>query len=132
MDPDYPLLNVFLYMLWFFLFVLWLFLLFAVVTDIFRSQDLSGWGKAAWTIFIIVLPLLGVLSYLVVRGDRMHERSARVAARQEEAFRDYVRDAAGAPPSPLDELHKLAGLRDVGVITPEEFEREKAKILARP
>ncbi len=131
MDSDYPLLSVFLYMLWFFLFVMWLFLLFSVVTDIFRSRDLSGWGKAAWTIFVIVLPLLGVLTYLIVRGDSMHERSARAATRQEEAFREYVRDAAGTTPSSLDELRKLASLHEAGVITPEEFEREKAKILAR-
>jgi hypothetical protein len=129
-DSDYPLLSVFLYMLWFFLFVLWLFLLFSVVTDIFRSQDLSGWGKAAWTIFVIVLPLIGLLAYLIVRGDSMHERSARAAMRQEEMFRDYVRDVA-ASSSPADDLNKLAGLRDAGVITPEEFEREKVKILAR-
>jgi hypothetical protein len=130
MVNNYPLLSVFLYMLWFFLFILWLFLLFSVVMDIFRSKDLSGWGKAGWTIFVILLPLLGVLGYLIVRGDSMYERSARASMRQEEAFRDYVRDVA-APPSPADDLNKLAVLRDTGVLTPEEFEREKAKILAR-
>lgn len=128
MDADYPLLSVFLYMLWFFVFILWLFLLFAVFTDIFRSRDLSGWGKAAWSIFIILLPLLGVLVYLIFRGASMHERSERAAARDEEAFRDYVRRAAG-PQSTADELHKLAVLRDSGVISPTEFDREKRKLL---
>jgi hypothetical protein len=128
-DADYPLLSVFLYMLWFFVFILWLFLLFTVFVDIFRSSDLSGWGKAGWSIFIIVLPLLGVLVYLIVRGGKMHERSERTAARDEAEFREYVR-AAAATPSVADELHKLATLRDSGVITPAEFEREKSKLLA--
>jgi hypothetical protein len=127
-DAEYPLLSVFLYMLWFFVFILWLFLLFTIFADIFRSRDLSGWAKAAWSIFIILLPLLGVLVYLIVRGESMHERSERAAARNEEAFRDYVRQAA-ASPSTADELHKLVALLESGVITPAEFEREKHKLL---
>lgn len=131
MDPDFPLLSVFLYMLWFFLFLMWLFLLFAVVTDVFRSHDLSGWGKAGWTVGIIVLPLLGILAYLIVRGSGMHERQARQAAADAEAWRSEIRAAAGdGRPSTAQELTKLADLRDHGVISAEEFEREKTKILA--
>jgi hypothetical protein len=116
-------------MLWFFVFILWLFLLFAIFADIFRSHDLSGWMKAAWSVFIILVPLFGVLAYLIVRGASMHERQERAARRDEQAFREYVRGAAGSP-SAADELHKLADLREHGVISAEEFEREKSKILA--
>ncbi|OAA28090.1 Phospholipase D-nuclease N-terminal [Frankia sp. EI5c] len=129
MDSDFPLLSVFLYMLWFFCFVLWLFLLFAVVTDVFRSHDLSGWAKAGWTALILVLPLVGVLAYLIIRGTSMHERQARQAASAADLWRAEVRSAAGRP-STADELSRLADLRDHGVISENEFEREKTKILA--
>ncbi|CAO5152445.1 Integral membrane protein [Frankia sp. AiPs1] len=127
MDPDFPLLSVFLYMLWFFAFVLWIWLLVAVITDVFRSRDLSGWGKAGWTAAIIVLPCLGVLGYLIVRGGSMHERSRAVAERDERAWRSYLREAAGT--SSADELGKLAHLHDQGVISDVEYERGKTKIL---
>ena len=128
---NYPLLNLFFTMLWFFLFIAWLWLLFSVFGDIFRSRDLSGWAKALWTLFIIVLPLLGVLIYLIARGGGMAERTAQAQERREEAFRAYVRDAAvdGAS-STADELAKLAALRDAGTISHEEFEAQKAKLLA--
>ncbi|EFC85668.1 SHOCT domain-containing protein [Parafrankia sp. EUN1f] len=129
MDSDFPLLSVFLYMLWFFCFVLWIFLLFTVVTDVFRSQDLSGWGKAGWTAAILILPLIGVLAYLIVRGHSMHERQNRDAAAAADLWRAQVRAAAGRP-STADELSRLADLRDHGVISSNEFEREKTKILA--
>jgi hypothetical protein len=128
MDPDFPLLSVFLYMLWFFAFVLWLWLLFAVITDVFRSRDLSGWGKAAWTAAIIVLPCIGVIAYLIIRGGSMHERSRAVAEREEQAWRAYLREAAGTSSS-ADELGKLAHLHDQGVISDAEFERGKTKLL---
>ena len=92
---QYPLLSAFLTMMWFFLWILWLFLLFWIIFDVFRSRDLSGWAKALWLIFIIVLPFLGVLVYLIVRGSSMHERQARDAQAQDEAFAAYVKDAAG-------------------------------------
>lgn len=129
MDPDFPLLSVFLYMLWFFLFVMWLFLLFAVITDIFRSHDLSGWGKAGWTVLILVLPLVGVLAYLIIRGGGLHERQARQAAADQELWRSEVRAVAGRH-STAEELTRLADLRDHGVISANEFEREKTRILA--
>jgi type VI protein secretion system component VasK len=127
---NYPLLNLFLTMLWFFLWVLWIFLLFRIVIDIFRSHDLSGWGKAGWLLFILVLPFLGVLVYLIVRGGDMHRRDALQAQASEQAFREYVRQSAGATQSTADELAKLATLRDQGVLTDEEFANQKAQILA--
>ena len=128
-SADYPVLNVFWTMFEIFAFVIWFWLLFVILTDVFRSSDLSGWGKAGWTIFVIFLPLIGILTYLIVRGRSMHERSARQAAKQDEAFRSYVQEAAGSPPSSADQLAKLADLRQRGVITSEEFEQEKTKVL---
>ena len=125
----YPLLDAFLTMLWFFVWVLWIFLLFWIIFDIFRSRDLSRWAKALWLIFIVVLPFLGVLVYLIARGSSMHERQARDAQAQEQQFRAYVQEAASSGSS-ADELTKLADLRDRGVITDAEFQQSKAKILA--
>jgi type VI protein secretion system component VasK len=126
---NYPLLDAFVTMLWFFVWVLWIFLLFWIIFDIFRSHDLSGWAKALWLIFIIVLPFLGVFVYLIARGSSMHERQYRQAQAQEQEFRAYVKDAASSGSS-ADELTKLADLRDRGVITDAEFQQSKAKILA--
>ncbi len=126
---QYPLLDAFLTMLWFFLWVLWLFLLFWIIFDIFRSKDLSGWAKALWLIFIVILPFLGVFVYLIARGGSMHERSQREAQTEDKQFREYVRGAAGTSSS-ADELAKLADLKDRGVITEAEFQQGKAKILA--
>jgi hypothetical protein len=131
MRTGYPLLDVFLSVLYFFLWFLWIMMLFWIIWDIFRSRDLSGWAKAGWLIFVIVLPLLGVLVYLVARGGKMHERQVRDVQAQDEAFRNYVRDTAGTNgQSQSAEITKLAGLRDSGVITNEEFEQAKAKVLA--
>jgi hypothetical protein len=127
-DSSYPLLNVFWTMLWFFLWVLWFFLLFRVFGDIFRSHDLGGWGKALWSIGIIILPFLGILIYLIARGGSMHERDVQRAQQADEAMRAYVKDAAGSAPS--DEITKLAALRDQGVLTDAEFTAQKAKLLA--
>jgi hypothetical protein len=100
-----------------------------VFIDLFRSHDLSGWAKALWFIFILFLPVIGVLVYLIARGGKIHEHAARDAQVQEQQFRSYVQEAAGSQ-SPADQLAKLADLRDRGVITAAEFDREKAKILA--
>ena len=126
---SYPLLNVFWTILEIFLWIAWFWLLITIIIDIFRSPDLSGWAKALWLLFVLVIPLIGVLVYVIARGGKMHERAQREAAHQNEAFRSYVQDAA-APANPADQLAKLADLRDRGVITDEEFTREKAKILA--
>ena len=128
----YPLLDAFLTVLYFFLWVLWIWLVIYIIFDIFRSRDLSGWAKALWTIFIIVLPLIGVLVYLIVRGSTMHERRERDVQQQDQAFRAYVRDAAGdvGGTGQADELAKLADLHDRGVINDAEFEQSKAKVLS--
>lgn len=127
---DYPLLELFWTMLWFFLFIAWIWLLITLIADIFRSRDLGGWSKALWTLLIIVLPIIGALVYLIARGGSMAERAAEEYGQREQAFREYVRDAAGSGPSVGDELTKLAGLRDAGTITEQEFEAQKARLLS--
>jgi ABC-type multidrug transport system fused ATPase/permease subunit len=125
----YPILSFIWMMFMFFVFILWIWLLIAVFMDIFRSSDLSGGIKAAWVFFIIILPFLGVLVYLIARGGKMHERQAEAAAHQQKAFDAYVKQAAGSG-STADELSKLADLKDKGAISDAEFEAQKAKILA--
>jgi hypothetical protein len=110
---SYPLLGVLIY----------------VFIDIFRSRDLSGVAKALWFLFVLFIPLIGVLVYLIARGDKMHQHAEQEAQQQDQAFRSYVQDAAGSG-NTADQLAKLADLRDRGVITADEFEREKAKVLA--
>jgi Short C-terminal domain/Phospholipase_D-nuclease N-terminal len=127
---SYPLLNVFWTMFEFFLWVIWIWVLIMVFIDIFRSHDLSGWAKALWFLFVLFIPLIGVLVYLIARGGEMHERAAQQAQRQDEAYRSYIQQAAGTSASSADQLAKLAELRDRGAITAEEFGSEKAKILA--
>jgi hypothetical protein len=140
---DYPLLNAFLTMLWFFLWVMWFVLLFRVIGDIFRDDTMGGGAKAGWTVFVCVLPFLGVFVYLLARGRGMGERDMRQMRRQEEAFRSYVQEAAAEAPATggtrtaqgiqathADALAKLAGLHDHGDITDAEDERAKEKVLA--
>ena len=126
---SYPLLNAFWTIVMIFLWVIWFWILITIFIDLFRSHDLSGWAKAAWFIFILLIPLVGVLVYLIVRGGKMHEHQVRDAQAQDQEFRRYVQETAGSP-GPADELAKLADLRDRGVITAQEFEQQKAKILA--
>ncbi len=129
-SSSYPLLNLFWTMLEFFLWVIWIWILIMVFIDIFRSHDLSGWAKALWFVFVLFIPLVGVLVYLIARGGSMHERAVRQAQQQDAQARAYIQDAAGSPASSADQLSKLADLRDRNVITAAEFDREKAKILA--
>jgi hypothetical protein len=126
---SYPLLGAFWTIIEIFLWVLWFWVLITVFIDIFRSHDLSGWGKALWFLFVLIIPLIGVLVYLIVRGGSMQQRMQRQAQQDDQQFREYVQDAAGSQ-STADQLTKLADLRDRGVITPQEFESQKAKILA--
>ena len=126
---SYPLLGAFWTIFEIFLWVIWFWILITIFIDIFRSRDLSGWGKALWFIFVLIIPLIGVLVYLIVRGGSMHERAVKEAQQQDEQFRTYVQETAGSQ-STADQLAKLADLRDRGVITAEEFDREKAKTLA--
>ena len=125
----YPLADLLWTMLEVFLFIVWLWLLFIVFADIFRSHDMNGWVKALWVLFVIVLPLLGILVYVIARGDKMHEHELTDAEEQKQAFDAYVRQAAGT--GAADELVKLADLRSRGLLTEAEFESQKAKILAR-
>jgi ABC-type multidrug transport system fused ATPase/permease subunit len=126
---SYPILGAFWTIFMIFLWVIWFWVLITIFIDLFRSHDLSGWVKALWFIFILVFPLIGVLVYLIARGGKMHERQVRDVQVQQREFRQYVQEAAGSG-STADQLAKLADLRDRGVITAEEFDREKAKILA--
>ena len=129
-STDYPILDFFLTMLYFFLFFIWIWLLFMVFIDIFRSHDLGGMAKALWVIFIIILPFLGVFVYVIARGGKMHERQAQQAADQQKAFDSYVREAAGTPGADTaSQLSKLADLKNQGVLTEEEFQSEKSKLL---
>jgi hypothetical protein len=125
----YPLLGIFWTMVEVFLWVIWFWILITVFIDIFRSSDLSGGAKALWFLFVLFIPLIGVLVYLIARGSSMHERALGQARQQDQEFRTYVQEAAGSQSS-ADQLTKLADLRDRGVISAEEFEREKAKVLA--
>lgn len=116
-------------MMWFFLFFIWIWILIVVFGDIFRSSDLSGWGKALWTIFVIVLPYLGVFVYLIARGKSMHERALKQAQERDAAMRQYVQSTVTAS-SAADEVARLADLRDRGVLNEAEFEEAKRKALA--
>ena len=127
---SYPVLGAFWTIFMIFLWVIWFWILITVFIDLFRSHDLSGWAKAAWFIFILLIPLIGVLVYLIVRGGKMRQRQVQDAQAQDQQFRSYVQDVAGSQTSSADELAKLSDLRDKGVITAQEFDREKAKILA--
>jgi len=115
-------------LVWFFLLVLWLVLLFRVFGDIFRSHDMGGFAKALWVIFVILMPFLGVLVYLIARGSKMAEHAQAAAQAQQTAAQQYIQQAA-APLSSADELKRLAGLRDKGVLSEEEFQTAKAKVL---
>jgi hypothetical protein len=122
--------QVFLSMLYFFLFFIWIWLLIAVFGDIFRSHDLSGWAKAAWTIFVVVAPYLGVFVYLIARGGKMHAHAAQDARVQDEATRAYIRDAVSNGGSATDQVAQLANLKAQGVIDDNEFKRLKEKAIA--
>ena len=127
---DYPVLGAFWTLLWIVLWVIWLFLLFRVIFDIFRDHDLSGWSKALWLIFVIVLPFLGVFVYIIARGREMGERDIQEAQARQQQFDSYVREAAASGGGTADELSKLADLKERGVISDAEFEQQKARLLA--
>jgi hypothetical protein len=124
--------QVFWSMLWFFMWVIWIYMLVVVFGDIFGDRELSGWGKAGWTLFVIVLPFLGVFVYLIARGPSMAERRMEDARRADAAMRDYVRGvtADGSNGSTAAELERLVDLRDRGVIDEADFQAAKAKTLA--
>lgn len=127
---DFPLLSALLVVTFFFLWIAWIIVLFRTVIDVFRSQDMSGFAKAFWLLFIIVIPWLGVLIYLIARGDKMAAREVQDVKDRDAAFRSYVRDAAGGGQTSAAELAQLADLRDRGVLSEEEFQSEKSKLLS--
>jgi hypothetical protein len=126
---DYPFLDVFWTIIIFFLWVAWLVVLFRIIADIFRRHDTSGWVKALWIVFVIVLPFLGVLVYLIANGDEMGRRDVEQTRAARAEFDDYVRSVAdtGGPAAEIDRAKKLL---DSGAISPAEFEAIKAKALA--
>jgi hypothetical protein len=135
---SYPLLNIFWTMFEFFALVAWFWVLIFVITDIFRSRDLSGGAKAGWFAFVFFIPLIGLLAYLIARGDGMHDRAESRAVRDDDYRRNYTSGVSAAPTGPpsgapantADQLQNLADARDRGTITDQEFEAQKAKILA--
>jgi Short C-terminal domain/Phospholipase_D-nuclease N-terminal len=126
---DYPFLDVFWTMLVFFAWVIWFWLLITVFSDLFRRHDISGWGKAGWCAFVIVLPFLGVFVYLIAQGKHMAERRAADVQASQAAFDQYVREAAGSS-GPSDQIERAKQLLDSGAIDAAEFEQLKRKALA--
>ncbi len=128
---DYPVLGVFWSMMIFFSWVAWIVLLFRVIGDIFRNHSIGGFSKALWLIFVIVIPWLGVLIYLLANGDDMGRRNVAQQQASQDAADSYIRETAGSGGGgSADELTKLAALRDSGVLTDDEFAAQKAKLLA--
>jgi hypothetical protein len=111
-----------------FFFVIWIWILFTIITDLFRDHEMSGWGKAAWVFFLIFVPFLTALIYLIARGNGMRDRTIKAQADAKKHFDDYVRQTAQA--SPADELHKLNELKEKGALSDQEFQEAKAKLLA--
>jgi Phospholipase_D-nuclease N-terminal/Short C-terminal domain len=120
--------EVVLTMLWFMLFFIWIWIAISVFIDIFRSPDMGGVHKALWVIAIFVVPFLGVLAYLIVRGGKMNQHAVAAAQAQDDAMKAYIRNAAGT--TPADELHRLADLKDRGVITDAEFQKLKSQVVS--
>jgi hypothetical protein len=129
-STSYPLLNIFWTMFLFFVWVSWIGLLIMVFIDIFRSHDLSGAAKALWVLFVFLVPLIGAVAYLIVRGGDMYQRGDRKAVPYDENVLSSLQASPGPSASTADQLQKLADVRDRGAITAAEFDREKAKILA--
>ena len=126
---QYPILDFFWTMLIFFLFIIWIWILITVFIDIFRSPDMHGGAKALWFIFVLFLPFLGVLIYLIARGHKMQEHQLQAAQQQQQMMDQYIRQTAGGG-STADELAKLADLKSKGAISDADYEAAKAKLLA--
>lgn len=112
-----------------FFFVVWIWILITILSDLFRDHELSGWAKAAWVLFLVFIPFLTALIYLIARGEGMRDRTVKAQADAKKHFDEYVRQQAHAA-SPADELHKLAELKDKGALSQEEFDQAKQKLLA--
>jgi Short C-terminal domain/Phospholipase_D-nuclease N-terminal len=127
---DYPFLDVFWTILIFFMWVIWIWILITVLMDLFRRHDIGGWGKAAWTLFVVILPFLGVFLYLITQGRQMAERRASEVQASQASFDSYVRDVATAESNPSDQIAKAKELLDSGAIDQAEFDALKRKALA--
>lgn len=112
-----------------FFFVIWIWILITILTDLFRDHELSGWAKAAWVLFLVFIPFLTALIYLIARGAGMRDRTIKAQAEAKQHFDQYVQQQAHTG-SAADELHKLNDLKEKGAISSEEFDKAKAKILA--
>jgi hypothetical protein len=110
-----------------FLFVIWIWILFTIIADLFADHEMPGWAKALWILLLVLIPFLTALVYLILRGSEMRERTIKAQAEAKHHGDHYIRQQAH--PSPADELHKLFELKEKGALTPEEFERAKAKLL---
>jgi len=124
---DYPFLDILWTMIIFFAWVIWIWMVITVLADVFRRSDIGGWHKAGWVVFVIVLPFLGVLMYLIAQHDGMRERSIKEAESQKAALDQYVRETAGGSAA---EIAKAKELLDSGAITQSEFDAIKAKALS--
>lgn len=111
-----------------FFFVIWIWILITILSDLFRDHEMSGWGKAAWVLFLVIVPFITALVYLIARGQGMRERAIKAQADARHHMDAYIREQAHS--SPADELHKLNELKEKGAISGEEFDRAKAKLLA--
>jgi hypothetical protein len=127
---DYPFLDVFWTMILFFSWVVWIWMMILILSDIFRRHDISGWAKAAWIVFMIILPFIGVLVYLIAHGKGMAERRVEDQKAAQASFDDYVRKTATDGGGSAGEIERAKGLLESGTITQDEFERLKAKALA--
>ena len=127
-SSNYPFLNIFWTMLIFFAWVAWIWIAVTVLIDLFRRRDLSGWAKAAWVLFLVFIPFLTALIYLIARGKGMAERQIKAIKEQQTATETYIRDVASK--SPADHISDAKALLDAGTITPDEFNALKAKALA--
>jgi hypothetical protein len=125
---DFTLGDAFLTVLEIFFFVIWFWILIVILSDLFRDHELSGWWKAVWVLFLVFVPFVTALVYLIVRGQGMRDRAVKEQAETRKHLDQYVRETAAT--SPVDELHKLADLKDRGAISDEEYEKMKAKLVA--
>ncbi|MFD3755674.1 SHOCT domain-containing protein [Streptomyces sp. NPDC058622] len=127
---DYPVLGAFWTVMWIFLWVMWLLLLFRVIVDVFRDHEMSGWLKALWLLFLILIPFLGVLVYVIARGKNMGKREVQHAQERQDAFNSYIRETAKDPGrAGADDLVRLSELKAKGDLSEEEFQKAKQKLL---
>ena len=110
-----------------FFFVIWIWILITILTDLFRDHETSGWAKAAWVLFLVFVPFITALIYLIARGEGMRDRTIKAQAEAKQHMDSYIREQAHV--SPADELHKLNDLKEKGALSSEEFEKAKAKLL---